>query len=114
MTTGYGSTTVWLVFLAAGVGTYALRGAFIFLLGAVDEVPATVHGVLRYVPPAVLAALVVPAVVSLSLDPSLGVAFELEKVIAASAAAVVAWRTESVLGTIGVGMVVFWGLGSVL
>lgn len=114
MTTKYGPNTIWLLFLAAGLGTYALRLSFIFLFGRLDEVPATVEGVLRFVPGAVLAALVIPAILSLSLDPTLRLAYEPAKLLAGSLAVVVAWRTESVLATIGVGMVTLWSLQVVI
>lgn len=109
MTTGHDSETVWLVIVAAGVGTLALRLSFVLLVGRVESVPPAVGGVLRFVPVAVLSALVVPAVVALSLDPA-GLAFEPAKVVAAAVAAVVAWRTESVLATIAVGMAALWTL----
>lgn len=104
--------TIWLVIVAAGVGTLALRLSFILLFGRIDTVPPRVVGVLRYVPAAVLAALVAPAIVSLSMaagDPA-GLTYDPVKVVAGAVAAVVAWRTESVLYTIAVGMGVLWAL----
>lgn len=108
MTTTYDADTIWLILVLAGLGTFALRLSFILLLGRLDEVPPTLAGVLRFVPAAVLAALVVPSIVWLSATPSLGLTFETEKVLAGGLAAVVAWRTESVLATIGVGMAALW------
>lgn len=108
MTTSYSPTQIWLAIVAAGLCTYALRLSFILLLGRVDTVPARLVGVLRYVPAAVLAALVAPAILSLSATPSFALEFETPKLVAGSIAAVVAWRTESVLATITVGMVVLW------
>lgn len=109
MTTGHSPTEIWLVILAAGVGTFALRLSFILLIGRLSAVPAALEGVLRFVPAAVLSALVASAVVALSLDPA-GLTYEPTKVVAGAIAAVVAWRTESVLATIGVGMVALWVL----
>lgn len=108
MTTGHGPGAIWLIIVAVGVGTYALRLSFILLLGRLDEVPPRVAGVLRFVPAAVLAALVVPAVVSLSIEPAPALQFDSAKLVAGSVAALVAWRTENVLATIGVGMIVLW------
>ena len=65
-------------------------------------------------PPAVLAALIVLAIVSLSLEPSLRLTFEHEKLLAGALATVVAWRTKSVIATIGVGMIALWGFQAVL
>lgn len=112
MATDYAAGTIWLVIVAAGAGTFALRLSFILLFGRIDTVPPRVVGVLRFVPAAVLAALVAPAIVSLSAgagDP-VGLAYDPAKVVAGAVAAVVAWRTESVLYTIGAGMIVLWGL----
>jgi branched-subunit amino acid transport protein len=62
---------------------------------------------LRYVPPAVLAALVVPPI----LAPQGHLEVDLPA-LALLAGAVVAWRTRSVLWTIVGGMAVFWILGA--
>lgn len=122
MTAGYAPGEVWLALLAAGVGTFALRLSFVLLLGRVDEVPPRVAGVLRFVPAAVLAALVVPSLLSLSVpspgttEPGLlglGLDFETPKLLAGAAAALVAWRTEDVLATIAVGMIALWTLQAV-
>ncbi len=114
MTATYPPGTVWLVVVAAGVGTFLLRLSFIALVGRVESVPPAVEGALRFVPAAVLAALVVPAVVALSAGPTLGLTYDPAKVVAASVATVVAWRTEDVLATIVVGMVTLWAVQAVL
>lgn len=108
MTTSYGAAEIWLVFVAAGLLTFGLRLSFILLFGRIDTVPPRVVGVLRYVPAAVLAALVSPAILSVSVAPSLGLTYELPKLFAGGVALVVAWRRESVLATIGVGMGALW------
>lgn len=110
MTTEYSPTTIWVIFVAAGVGTYALRLSFVALLGRVEEVPPRVVGVLRFVPSAVLAALAGSAVVSVTIDPTVGVDADRAEVVAAVIAGLVAWRTESVLATIGVGMAALWSV----
>lgn len=114
MTTEYGSTMIWVIFLFIGLGAFALRSSFIFFIGRLKDVPTWVEGVLRFVPPAVLAALIVPAVLSLSLEPSLGLTVEPEKLFALALAAAVAWRTENILATISVGMVALWGFQAVV
>lgn len=114
MTTEYDPTTIWVIFSIVGLGAFVLRSSFIFLIGRLKDVPARVRGVLRFVPPAVLAALVVQAVLSLSLEPSIGLTFEPEKLLALALAAVVAWRTENILATIGVGMAALWGFHAIL
>jgi len=96
-----------LIFLGMALVTYFTRSAMIFALGA--GVPRTLfvralfRRWLRYVPPAVLAALVVPA----ALAPQGRLAFG-PHAWAVLAGAVCAWRTRSVLWTIVGGMVAFW------
>lgn len=71
--------------------------------------PAWAAAPLRYVAPAVLAAIVAPAV--LLRDGALDVApLSNPRFIAAGLAIVVAWRTKSVATVIVVGMVVVWAL----
>ncbi|PSP79649.1 branched-chain amino acid ABC transporter permease [Halobacteriales archaeon QS_1_68_20] len=108
--TEYDAVTLWLLILVAGVGTFAIKLSFVQLFGWLDEVSPVVAGVLRFVPAAVLAALVVDSVVTLSASPSLHLAFDPAELLAASVAAVVAWRTESVPLTLAVGMVVLWSV----
>lgn len=108
----YDATTLWGVVVAVGVATLALRLSFILLFGRVDDVPDRVERTLELVPAAVLAALVVPAVVS--LDAGWTLAAPPDKVVAAVVAAGVAWRTEDVLATIAVGMGTLWLVGAVV
>ncbi|MCD2202484.1 AzlD domain-containing protein [Halobacterium sp. KA-6] len=100
--------SLWLVVLAAAAGTYALRVSFIALFGRLDDVPPRVERVLSYVPPAVLAALVLPELV-LS-DGALAVSLGNDRLLAGAVAAVVAWRTEDMLATVAVGMGVLYAL----
>ncbi|GAB3696771.1 AzlD domain-containing protein [Halorubrum pallidum] len=101
-----GSSGVWLAIVVIGVATYGFRLSFIHLFGRIDEVPPSVKRPLRYVPPAVLAALVLPDFVT--LESSLVETLVDEQLIAGAVAGAVAWRTENVFATITVGMVVLW------
>ncbi|MFC5970426.1 AzlD domain-containing protein [Halomarina salina] len=92
-------STVWLVVLAAGLGTFAIRFSFLAVFERTGTVPPRLRRPLRYVPPAVFAALVVPALV-FGGEGSGAAAFTPLRLVAGSVAAVVAWRTESVLWTI--------------
>lgn len=103
--------SLWLVVLAAAAGTYALRVSFIALFGRLDDVPPRVERVLSYVPPAVLAALVLPELV-LS-DGALAVSLGNDRLLAGAIAAGVAWRTEDMLATVAVGMGVLYALSLV-
>lgn len=93
--------TVWLTMLLVGLGTYATRLSFILLFGR-REIPAVVRRALRFVPPAVLTAIVFPELFlpGGQFDLSLGN----ERLLAGMVAAFVAWRSKNVLLTIVIGM----------
>ncbi len=101
----------WLVVVVIGVGTYALRLSFIGILGT-RPLPVWAERPLRYVAPAVLAALVLPAVVlaegAADVTPAGNPRF-----LAAVVAGLVAWRRSSVAGVIMVGMGLLWILQAV-
>lgn len=107
-----GSTYVWLLVVVLGIGCFALRLSFIQLHGWLLEFPPQLEAVLGYLPPAILAALAVSFL--LVPDGTLVTPLLDERVIAAVVATLVAWRTRSMLATIGVGMGVLWGLQLVL
>ena len=101
---------IWLLFLLMALGTFAWRFSFIQLFGRV-EVPEQLERALRFVPPAVLSAIVLPVVAR--LDGQILISFANPRLIAGAIAALVAWRTKSVLLTIAVGMVMLWVLQAV-
>ncbi|MEW5942100.1 MAG: AzlD domain-containing protein [Chloroflexota bacterium] len=86
---------LWLVLLLGGLITFGMRFSFVWLLGRY-EVPVTMRRALRYVPPAVLSAIVIPELLMRenSLDFSLGNARLLAGVVAI---AVAAWTKNSLL-----------------
>jgi branched-subunit amino acid transport protein len=106
VTTTYGPATIWVVVVLVGLATYGIRLSFLYLFGRVESVPGGVRTGLRYVPPAVLAALVVPRVVT--VEPTLVATLVDERLLAAVVAAVVAWRTGDVALTVLVGMGALW------
>ena len=93
---------LWWILLAAGALTYAIRLSFILLWGKI-AVPDWLVRALRFVPPAVLTAIIFPELflpagqIDLSLSNS--------RLLAGILAAVVAWRTRNIGFTILVGMV---------
>ena len=97
--------TLWLTIIASGGVTYAIRLSFIVLLGRV-ALPEVLRRGLRFVPPAVLAAIILPELVlrqgRLDLAPTN------PRLLAGLLAGVIAWRTRNVLLTIGVGMAGLW------
>ena len=92
---------IWLVLILAGVLTFLTRLSFIVLLGKFDA-PLWLTRALRFVPTAVLTAIIVPDLVlkggALAISPTNA------RLIAGVIAIGVAWRTKNALITIGVGM----------
>jgi branched-subunit amino acid transport protein len=95
--------SVWLIFLLGGLLTFAMRFSFIYAFGRV-RVPPTVHRALRFVPPAVLSAIVFPAV--LMPQDRIDVGLGNHRLIAGLAAVAVAAWTKKTLPTIVAGMAV--------
>src|SRR5215204_2804528 len=102
--------TLWLTIVGAGAGTFALRLSFIALLGRV-EIPLFFRRVLRFVPAAVLTAFVIPLL--FYENGALHVSLGNERLLAGLVAALIAWRTRSVLFTLGAGMATLWTLQAV-
>jgi branched-subunit amino acid transport protein len=98
-------TTLWLLIFVIGLGTFALRLSFIQLLGSL-ELPRPVVRLLRYVPPAVLSALILPAL--LIPRDALDLSVANPRIAAGVVAAVVAVATRNTLATIGAGLAVLW------
>ncbi|MFB6129875.1 MAG: AzlD domain-containing protein [Salinigranum sp.] len=110
MSTAFTSETVWVIVTVVAVVSLAFRLSFFLLFERREEIPPWAERVLRYVAPAVLAALVVPKVLYVGGSVSL----VNPRLAAGLVAAVVAWRTENLAITVAVGMVVFWGSRAVL
>jgi branched-subunit amino acid transport protein len=104
------TTTFWLAILGAGAVTFALRLSFMALLGRI-EVPPFLERALRYVPAAVLTAVVIPLL--FYQDGALEISLGNERLLAGLLAAVIAWRTRNVLLVLGGGMAALWALQAV-
>lgn len=92
---------IWLVFLLGGLLTFGMRYSFIYLLGRY-EIPETIRKALRFVPPAVLTAIVVPELVIRSGQ--VDVSLTNFRLLTGVVAVLVAWKTKNTLLTILVGM----------
>lgn len=103
--------TLWLMLLVIGVVTYAIRLSCIGLLGQGD-MPALLLKALRFVPIAVLPAIILPQL--FLRNNTLALSLQNPRWIAGMLAGIVAWRTRNVLLTIAVGMVALWVLQFVL
>lgn len=104
-------TALWLTLIAGGIITYAIRLSLILAWGRVTLPPALQRG-LRFVPPAVLSAIIFPEI--LRHGGPLDVYFGNTRLLAGLIAALVAWQTKNVLLTIAAGMAALWGLQAVL
>ena len=95
-------STTWVVILVAAAGTFAQRASFLVFAHRLAEVSPGAQRVLRQIPPAVLAALVVPALVR----PAGELDLWQPRLLAGVLAALVSWRTRNVGLTLVVGMAV--------
>ncbi len=85
--------------------TFSVRFVPILLLGRLDF-PKRFFDLLKYVPPAVLTAIVAPAL--LMPGGQIEIGFGNVRLIAGLLAVLAAWRTRNLLLTIAVGMVSLW------
>jgi branched-subunit amino acid transport protein len=92
---------LWLVMLIAGLLTLATRLSFILLLERI-QVPEWFRGGLRFVPVAVLSAIILPELTN--PKGSLFLSWHNPQLLAGAVAILVAWRTRNVLLTIATGM----------
>lgn len=105
MATSYAGPTIWALIVIIGLLTFLIRLSFIGLFGYLDDIPPHIERILRFVPAAVLAALVFPSFITLA--PGAG-DIAVDKLVAGIVAGGVAWRTENVFMTIASGMASLW------
>ncbi len=86
--------------------TFTIRYPVLVLVGKIP-LPQPVFRALKFVPPAVLTAIILPAIL-LNDKNQLDVRFTNAHLVAGLVAALVAWRTRNVLLTIILGMVALW------
>ena len=106
------ATTLWIIVLTAGLGTFALRLSFIQIADRIS-LPEPFVRALRFVPAAVLSAIIFPAVLRLP-DGGMSYALDNPRLLAAIGATFIAWYTRNALVTILGGMALFWLLGWLL
>ncbi len=91
---------VWVAIVLSGVGTFAMRASFLAVAHRLVVVPPWAQRMLRQIPPAALASLVVPAL----LRPEGDLDVTQARLYAGLVAAFVAWRTRSTVLTLVIGM----------
>jgi branched-subunit amino acid transport protein len=94
--------SLWLTMVAAGVATFATRLSFIALLDRVS-VPAWFQRSLRFVPAAVLSAIILPELAR--RNGALDITMRNAQLFSGALAAWVAWGTKNVALTIIAGLV---------
>ena len=95
----------WIIILGMGLITHSQRLSMILTSGRFT-ISGPWRRALRFAPAAVLSAILVPEMLrpSGALDISLGN----ERMLAGLVAIVVAWRTQNMVLTVAVGMIVLW------
>jgi branched-subunit amino acid transport protein len=95
---------LWWIILLAGVITYTIRLSFILGMERL-KFPDWFSRSLRYVPPAVLSAIIVPELAS--WNGAIHISWNNPQILAGIVAILVAWRTRNVLFTLAAGLACF-------
>ena len=98
----------WVIIIVVGALNYLSRLSFIAVFARLDMPPRIARG-LRFVPAAMLTAIVVPAVV-FTAPATLSLSYANPKLVAALIAAGIAWRTRNATATMVGGMVALWAV----
>jgi len=94
---------VWTVILVLGIGTFLLRFSFIQLVGRIN-LPEPVTRALRFVPPAVLSAIILPALLQDHATDGLNFSPANPYLLAGIVAALTAWITRSMVMPLATGL----------
>jgi branched-subunit amino acid transport protein len=98
---------LWLVIVIVGALNYLSRLSFIAVF-ARRSMPPLLARALRYVPAAMLTALILPMILAAPGDSAAAALPFNPRGAAAFVAGVVAWHTHSTLKTLGTGMAALW------
>jgi branched-subunit amino acid transport protein len=104
--------SAWLIVIAMGLATYAIRLSMLVFVHH-SALPPLARDALRYVTPAVLAAIIAPAVLYVGDASRFDAGPGNERLLAAIFAAAVARLTSNVWLTIGAGMCALWAISAV-
>ena len=92
----------WVTIGLAGIGTFAMRASFLAFAHRLADVPPGIQRLLRQIPPAALAAIVVPALVR----PDGPIDLLQPRLLAGVVAGLVASRTRNIALTLVVGIAI--------
>ena len=107
MSTGY----LWTIIIGGMIVTYLTRLSFTVILPS-ERFPDIFQRGLRFVPPAILAAIVLPELIR--PDGVVDISLNNPYLIAGTIAAIVAWRTRNTWLTIILGMLALWILTTLI
>lgn len=91
---------IWVAIMLAGAGTFAMRASFVAFAHRLAEVPPWIDRILRQIPPAALSAIILPSIIRAEGT----IAILQPRLFAGIAAALIAWKTKSVLLTLVLGI----------
>lgn len=103
--------SIWLLILASGAAVFFSRASFI-VFSDPARFPPGFRRALAFVPPAVLAAIVIPGLAM--PDGTLELGFDNLRLYAGLLAALAAWVWRTPLSSIAVGMVALWTLQALI
>lgn len=98
--------TLWMLFFAAGLGTFLVRLSFIQFHGSTEALIQRSKNVLMLLPPAILAALCIPAIVF--TRPATEYQIDPVQLMAAAVAILIAKFSRSVFWPVVGGMLCLW------
>lgn len=101
----------WVIVAVVGIGTYLTRLSFIGIFGN-RRLPDVVREGLRFIAPAVLAALILPAVVR--PDGPIDLTLANPRWLAAAVAGLVTWRTKNIALTAVAGLFALWLIDAIV
>ncbi len=96
---------IWFIIIAAGMITYLIRLSFIVALERL-KLPDWFSQGLRFVPPAVLSAIILPELANWE-GKAVNLTWSNPQILAGIVAILVAWRTRNVLVTLAAGLACF-------
>jgi len=94
-------TSIWLTIVTVGMLTYLTRLSFIMILSH-WQTPLIIQRALRFVPVAVLAAIILPELIF--QNDTIIISMENPRLLAGIIAILVAWKTKNIAWTVLVGM----------
>lgn len=95
----------WLLVLGMTAVTFGVRYPVLALVSRLS-LPPTLLGAMRYIPPAVLAAIIAPALL-MPDGQSVQISYTNSALVAGIISILIAWRTRNLLLTIGGGMAAY-------